>query len=353
MGPNLVLVNHFTGGTIVSHIRRVASATLCGLVTGSLLSVVPALTNSAGASISVPTKVATPADDVSHPGSQTTTEWWYEEVSDPHSSRTFIVSLIQRPQIFATDFWYDAKGKKVSNQTPLSSFTSSASYPPNVQTSAGSLVYDTAHKAYHFVYNNPDDHYQANIWFHGAKPGVTAGPDAVSGGQTMFWTNPVLTSRVSGWIYIPNYGQIGVNGWRGYHDHNYGNFTLFSQSWRGWEWGVSHNPDGSGTAMFAVVNADGTYADEAIHATSSGTKFCNANYTASNWTYNNGEWFPQTVVQNCPGAPYFNHTWKVTQPHVLNTYGIFLLDEGEGGTVPGSVGLIEHGRTGQYNYPGS
>ena len=341
------------GGSTVSHIRRVAFTALSGLVMGSLLSVVPALTNSAVASISVPTKVATPADDVSHPGSQTTSEWWYAEVSDPHSSQTFIVSLIQLPQTNASDFWYDAKGNKVNNQTSLSSFTSSASYPPNVQTSAGSLVYDTTAMAYHLVYDNTSDHYQANIWFNGAKPGVTVGPDAVSGGQTMFWTNPVLTSSVSGWINIPNYGQISVNGWRGYHDHNYGNFSLTNLGWRGWEWGVSHNPDGSGTAMFSVVNADGTYAGEAIHATSSGTTYCNANYTAWNWTISNFEWFPQTVVQKCAGAPYFNDTWTVRQPYVLNTFFIFLLDEGEGGTVPGSVGLIEHGRTGLYNYLGS
>ena len=323
------------------------------MVMGSLLSVVPALTGSAGASISVPTTVATPADDVSHPGSQTTSEWWYVEVSDPHSSQTFIVSLLQLPQTNASDFWYDASGKKVNNLNSLSSFTSSSTYPPAVETSAGSLVYVPGLHEYHFVYDNPNDGYQADIWFHSAKPGVTIGPDAISGGQTMFWTNPVLTSSVSGWINIPNYGQISVDGWRGYHDHNWGNFNLVNQNWRGWEWGVSHNPDGSGTAMFSVVNADGTYAGEAIHATSGGTTFCNANYTASNWTQNNTEWFPQTVVQNCPGAPYFNDTWTVTQPFVLNTFGIFLLDEGEGVTVPGSVGLIEHERTGTYNYQGS
>ena len=337
----------------MSHIRRVAFTALSGLVMGSLLSVVPALTGSAGASISVPTTVATPADDVSHPGSQTATEWWYVEASDPNSSQTFIVSLIQLPAMNASDFWYNRYGQKTNNMNSLSSLTSSAVYPPNVQSSAGSLVYDTTQNMYHFVYNNSNDHYQANFWFTNAKPGVTVGPDAVSGGQTMYWTNPVLTSTLSGWVYTPQNGYVSVNGWRGYHDHNYGNFSLTNLFWRGWEWGVSHNPDGSGTAMFSVVNADGTYAGESIHATSSGTTYCNANYTASNWTFSNFEAFPQTVVQKCVGAPGWTDTWTVRQPYVLNTFFIFLLDEGEGGTVPGSVGLVEHGRTGFYNYVGS
>ncbi len=310
----------------------------------------PVATRTAGASFAVPTAIATPADDVSHPG--TATEWWYAEVSDPNSSQTFILSLIQLPQNNVSDFWYDKAGKKVNNQNSLSSFSSTSTYPPTVKTSAGNLIYYTTAKAYHLTYNNTTDHYSADIWFYGALPGVTVGPDYVSGGQTMFWTNPVLTSSVSGWVNIPNYGQISVNGWRGYHDHNWGNFSLINQSWRGWEWGVSHNPDGSGAAMFSVVNADGTYAGETIHATATGTTFCNANYTASNWTFNNGEWFPLKVVQNCPAPPSYNDTWTVTQPFVLNSFA-FLLDEGEGVTGPGSVGLIEHGRTAQFNFLGS
>ena len=336
----------------MSHIRRVAFTALSGLVMGSLISVVPSLTSSAGASISVPTKVATPADDVSHPGSQNISEWWYVEASGPFG-QTFIVSLLQLPQNNASDFWYNAFGQKTNNQNSLSSMTTSSSYPPTVFTSAGSLVYDTTQNMYHFVYNNPNDNYQADFWFTKAKPGVTVGPDPVSGGQTMYWTNPVLTSTLSGWIYTPQNGKISVNGWRGYHDHNYGNFSLTNSGWRGWEWGVSHNPDGSGTAMFSVVNADGTYAGESIHATSTGTQWCNANYTASNWTFSNFEAFPQTVVQQCITAPGWVDHWTVTQPYVLNTFFLFLLDEGVGQTVPGSTGLIEHGRLGNYNYTGS
>jgi hypothetical protein len=335
-------------------VRRIRRTVLSGLAIAGLLAMAPVATRTAGASIAVPTAVATPADDVAHPGSGTTTEWWYAEVSDPSSSQTFILSLIQLPQKNSSDFWYDKNGSKSNTQTSLSSFTSSSTYPPNVQTNVGSLVYDTTAQAYHLVYNNTSDGKSANIWFYGAKPGVTVGPDYVSGGQTMFWTNPVLTSSVSGWIKPgSSSSQISVNGWRGYHDHNWGKFDLTNQGWRGWEWGVSHNPDGSGTAMFSVVNADGTYAGETIHATATGTTFCNANYTASNWTWNNGEWFPLKVVQNCPAAPNYNDTWTVTQPYVLNTFGVFLLEEGEGNTVPGSVGLIEHGRTGSYNYLGS
>ena len=324
---------------------------------GGLISIAPVVTRAAGASISVPTAVATPADDVSHPGlaGGNTTEWWYAEVSDPNSSQTFILSLIQLPMPNVSDFWYDKYGNKSNTQNSLSSFTSSSTYPPNVQTSAGSLVYDTTAQAYHLVYNNTSDGKSADIWFYGAHPGVTVGPDPVSGNQTMYWTNPVLTSSVSGWIKPGSFSQqISVNGWRGYHDHNYGKFDLTNQGWRGWEWGVSHNPGGGGFAMFSVINGDGTYAGETIHADSTGTTFCNADYTASNWTWNNGEWFPLQVVQNCPAAPSYHDTWTVTQPFVLNTFGIFLLDEGYGHSqVSGSVGLVEHGRTGTYNYLGS
>jgi len=275
-------------------------------------------------------------------------------VSDPNSQQTFVMSLIQLPSANASDFWYDKNGNKSNQLTSLSSFTSSSTYPPNVQTSAGSLVYDTTKSAYHLQYNNTSNGKSADIWFHDALPGVTVGPNFVSGNQTMYWTNPVLNSSVSSSITIPTYGTISVSGWRGYHDHNWGNFNLANHQWRGWEWGVSHNPDEAGFVMASTINADGTYTGEAIHASTSGTTFCNANYTASNWTQSNGEWFPLTVVQNCPGAPYYNDTWTVTGPFVLNAYNILLVDEGYGHSqIPGSVGLVEHGRTGTYNYQGS
>ncbi|MEV5551896.1 hypothetical protein AB0L35_38175 [Streptomyces sp. NPDC052309] len=285
----------------------------------------------------IPVRTATPADDVNHPG--TATEWWYAEVSDPGTKQTFIVNFVARPTPSSIAFWYDANGNK-THQLSLAT-PAVTTDQPSVSSSAGSLGYDSARGAYHLVYNA--NGYKADIWFDNALPGVTAGPINYDG-QWMSWTVPVGTSTVTGWVQPPGSDRISVNGWRGYHDHNWGDFLLDSQSYSGWEWGVSHENDGSATLYGGVVDGDGVWQGVLADVTPQGTSGCQTDISLSDWTSQDNFAYPATVGLNCRDNSITPRTFHVVGPHVVNV-GTYTFTEAVTQTEPGSVGLNEHFRT--------
>lgn len=288
--------------------------------------------------------VATPADDVAHPGSQT--EWWYASVVDPVTRRAFIVAIASAPVPATGALWYGAGGSKsslISVTTPVV-----ATAGPQVSSSAGVLSYDSTRQAYHLIYNA--NGYAADIWFDNALPGVTLGP-LVLDGQWISWTVPVATSTVTGWVRPPGGAVVSVNGWRGYHDHNWGDFSLFDQRYSGWEWAISHepataaDPHGHASLLGGMVSGDGTWQGVLAHIDQAGTTFCPSTIQLSDWTSTEAYAYPATVKATCTD-PSMNlaDTFTVTDPYVLN-FIMSTTTESVGQSTPGSVGLIEHFRT--------
>ncbi|MFD0689458.1 hypothetical protein [Actinomadura fibrosa] len=296
----------------------------------------------------VPGKLAEPSDDGPHPGSAT--EWWYTHVMDPATHRTFIAMLFTAPVPTGVIFWYPERGQKLVLPELTAKVT--ATDGPVVDSSAGSLVYDRGRRAYHLVWTGAWA--KADIWFDNALPGVTGGPITYDGGQTMYWSSPVATSRVNGWLQPPGASSpISVDGWRGYHDHNWGNFNVADQSYSGWEWGVSHEPDGTATLLGGVVKGDGTWQGVVGRVTATETYGCMSTVELSDWKVSGLFSYPETTRLTCPSSllatpdglkgerPGLDRTFHVVDPFILDV-GVLALPESLGATVPGSLGLIEH-----------
>jgi hypothetical protein len=299
----------------------------------------------------VPGKLAEPGDDGPHPGSAT--EWWYTHVMDPATKRTFIAMLFTEPVPTALIFWYPEKGQKLVLPEPA--FDVTAADGPVVRSSAGDLVYDEERGAYHLTWHGLFA--KADIWFDNALPGVTGGPIEYDNGQTMYWTSPVATSHVNGWLQPPgSSSRISVNGWRGYHDHNWGDFNVLDQSYSGWEWGVSHEPDGTATLLGGVVKGDGTWQGVVGRVTHEETYGCMSEIELSGWRVSGLFSYPETTTLTCDSSklatpegligerPGLQRSFHVTDPFILDV-GLLALPESLGRTVPGSIGLIEHIRT--------
>ncbi|MEU5879659.1 hypothetical protein [Spirillospora sp. NPDC047279] len=299
----------------------------------------------------VPGKLAEPADDGPHPGSAT--EWWYAHVIDPKTERTFIAMLFTAPIPTALIFWYPEEGDKMVLPEPVLAVT--AKPGPDVSSSAGSLVWDSARQTYHLRWHGLWA--EADIWFDDALPGVTGGPIKYDGGQTMYWSSPVATSKARGWLRPPGARErISIDGWRGYHDHNWGNFNVIDQRYSGWEWGVSHEPDGSATLLGGVVKGDGTWQGVVGRVTRKETYGCMTNIKLSDWRVSGLFSYPDKTSLWCDSSllatpqgligkrPGVRTSFHVVDPFILDV-GLLALPESLGRTVPGSLGLIEHIRT--------
>lgn len=298
----------------------------------------------------VPGKLAEPSDDGPHPGSWT--EWWYAHVMDPATRRTFIAMLFTAPVPTGLIFWYPETGPKLL--VPALTREVTATDRPAVRSSVGSLVWDTDRELYHLTWDG--GFAKADIWFENAVPGVTGGPIRYDNGQEMYWTSPVATSHVKGWLKPPGGRKTSVDGWRGYHDHNWGRFNIADQGYSGWEWGVSHEPDGSATLLGGVVKGDGTWQGVVGRATPSETYGCMATLKLSDWTTHGLFTYPEKTNASCPSTllatpgglvgerPGLDVDFHVVDPFILDV-GLFALPESLGRTTPGSLGLIEHIRT--------
>lgn len=303
----------------------------------------------------VPGHLAQPLlDDVAHPGSAT--EWWYVHLMDPATGRTFIALFFTAPLPVTTMFYYPEDGQKLVLPVAATPTVASTTTPSAVN-SAGGLVYDRTRGEYHFVFHA--NGYDIDAWLDRPTPGVTGGPIRYDGGQEMYWSSPVATSHPTGHIRTPDGRTSDLAGWRGYHDHNWGSFNVIDQRYSGWEWGVSHEPDGSATLLGGVVKGDGVWQGVIAHATDDAVVGCMATMRLYDWQVAGAYSYPAYENASCPdGAarrfvaggydpqplPGLDHTFHVTEPFVLDV-GLLALPESVGETVPGSIGLIEHIRT--------
>jgi len=337
----------------VAALIAAASLSLFLPSSASAQEIVPPPTDITGSDLTqVPGHLAQPADDVAHPGSAT--EWWYVHLMDPATERTFIALFFTSPAPITTMFYYPEEGQKLVLPVPATP-TIASTVTPHVRNSAGSITYDPARGTYHFLFNA--NGYKIDAWLDRPVTGLTGGPIRYDGGQDMYWTAPVATSHPTGYLRTPDGRTTDLAGWRGYHDHNWGNFNVIDQRYSGWEWGVSHEPDGSATLLGGVVKGNGVWQGVIAHATPDGVIGCMSTLRLSNWRVSGLFSYPETENASCEEGkkgtptgwepepyPGLDHTFTVTDPFILDV-GLLALPESVGKTVPGSIGLIEHIRT--------
>lgn len=303
-------------------------------------------------------KVATPQDDVAHPG--VTTEWWYASFMDPHSQRQLVVAIFTAPvPILGAVMMYGNGKDPVSSghDVPLPLAIATHAQPvsdglPGVRTDQGEISYDPVRRAYHV---RIDSTFQVDAWLDRDQlPGATGRIDLRNRGQWMGWTSPVATSETTGWAQMPGGQRIDLDGWRGYHDHNWGDFTMVDQAADGWEWGVSHEPDGGASLLGGVVRRGGQWTGSVVDVRPTGTRICTSStLTMSDWTHGNtllsgaSYSLPGTITATCgPHEPYhFSKTFHLTEPVVADSGLLAASAEAPYTTVPGSVGMFEHVRT--------
>ncbi|MFC7447276.1 hypothetical protein [Rhodococcus daqingensis] len=303
-------------------------------------------------------KLAEPGDDVAHPG--VTTEWWYASFMDPHSKRQLVVAIFTAPvPLVGALMMY---GDDVNPLSPGPDAPLPLGYTPHrgavidglpgVRTDRGEMTYDEARGAYHVRVDSP---FRVDAWLdRGQLPGATGLIDLKNQGQWMGWTSPVATSEVTGAALLPGGELIDLTGWRGYHDHNWGNFTMVDQLADGWEWGVSHEPDGGASIVAGVVRRGAEWVGSVIDVRPSGTRLCTSSrLDLTEWTHGSapleGATFalPGRITATCgPREPYqFSKTFHLTEPVVADTGLLALSLEAPYTTVAGSVGMFEHIRS--------
>lgn len=313
-------------------------------------------------------RVAVPADDVMHGG---LIEWWYLHVIDPKTKKQIVGALFNSPLGMPISFGFMAF-QDGNNPSPIPFGSPDAPLPvgllgiggpapndkqPGVRTPYAQINYDEARNAYHFTSPN-----QADVWFDGnPRPGITGElssdskyPPKTPGVQWMGWTSPVATSTVSGWINL-NGKKIDVSGWRGYHDHNWGDFTMFDQVFDGWEWGAVHEPDGGASLFGGLVRKGGEYyAAMADVDPVEPTKVCSSSQVRQGDWIQSSDYFrggtfgvPGTLKLRCgPTEKYdLQSTWSVVQPWTIDSGALGMTLEAQYKTVEGSLGMYEHVRT--------
>jgi hypothetical protein len=303
-------------------------------------------------------KVAEPSDDVMHKGSWI--EWWYLHVMDPHSKRQWIGVITSAPTPAVLGLMQYADGKSAFSTArgiPMPAGGASLSKPaadgrPGVRTDHAKLDYSTARKAYHLIVHRG---FKADIWYDGDPlPGATGTIDLENAGEWMGWTNPVATSTVHGWIQPPGGSRIKVDGWRGYHDHNWGHFTMVDSVADGWQWAMAHEPDGGASVLGGLVRRGGEWTGAIVDVRKSGTRVCSSSEMhLSDWTNGftplDGLTFsvPRTTQVTCgPDEPYhFSQTYHLTDTPSVDALLVGATVEAPTETVPGSFGMYEHVRT--------
>ncbi len=89
---------------------------------------------------------------------------------------------------------------------------------------------------------------------------MTWNPDTFRPGTRM-WSVPVATGTASGWVEV-NGTRVIVNGWRAYHDHTWGEFSLAAVSWYHSDFAVVSPRPGEAWIVNGLQPGEGSYRTE-------------------------------------------------------------------------------------------
>lgn len=303
-------------------------------------------------------KLAELADNVAHP--QALTEWWYAHFMDPDSSRKLVIAIFGAPIPIVGAMMFYADGDRpvsLSGTVPVPIVVephggAALDGLPGVRTDRGEISYDQHRQAYRVRISAA---FEVDAWLDGSPlPGATGIIDLHNQGQWMGWTSQVATSTVTGSARMPGGATIDLTGWRGYHDHNWGDFLMIDQVADGWEWGVSHEPDGGASLVGGLVRRGGEWTGAVIDVRPWGTNICTSStLDLEEWTYGDdylsGATFalPGRITATCgPAEPYdFSKTFTLVEPVVADSGVLAASLEAPYRTVDGSFGMFEHIRS--------
>ena len=156
----------------------------------------------------------------------------------------------------------------------------------------------------------------------------------------MSWTVQAATARADGEITTPDGATIAVDGWRGYHDHNWGPFALQSDQYDGWEWAVVHEPGGRAALLGGIVGLDGALPRRARPLRPARLVVVPAvARAAAPGRRPDGFRYPTVVEATCDDD---RARFTVTRPYVAGLLSHALTESVGRTDEPGSLGLIEH-----------
>jgi hypothetical protein len=186
-------------------------------------------------------------------------------------------------------------------------------------------------------------------WHLGPEPVYPSTGGVTSTPGLMWWSVPVATGTVSGWLASGG-SRIELHGWRAYHDHVWGRFRRSSTTWSHWDFVLQSPRPGEAWILDGLDPTNGALevqADDAhwqgvlVHVTPRQVTTCQARIARSGWRSGfsaNTPWrIPTKLHASCGGG-----TLTAQAPSRWPTGG-FLGGIGGSAPLPGASGWIEHG----------
>jgi len=288
----------------------------------ALLVVVPLASGSRPTTLKV--RPAVPADDSSKPGA---TEWWHLLAFDP-GSQTFVRAVLlakpyanfritvlkgaQPATVLAAD------GMAIVPQSGPGVTMVGTSPPPGVEPPRISLRY----AGRRYVVDARSGAGAAHIEIVPSRAGPRVGPWKLGPHRTSWnppafvpgtrnWSVPVATGRATGWVEIDG-RRLDFHGWRAYHDHTWGQFSLAESNWVHSDFAVVSPRAGEAWILNGLEASDGKYRTEPndrlwqgvlVHARGRSLVTCSARVHRSGWLRNIADgWFyllPDRVQAAC------------------------------------------------------
>ena len=117
-------------------------------------------------------------------------------------------------------------------------------------------------------------------------------PAFVPGSRT--WSVPVATGSATGWVEIDG-RRLTFRGWRAYHDHTWGQFSLAESNWVHSDFAVVSPRAGEAWILNGLESSDGKYRTEPddrlwrgvlVHVRGKSLTTCSARVHRSGWLRN-------------------------------------------------------------------
>lgn len=211
-------------------------------------------------------RTATPADDGAHPGEGDRTEWWFVSATDPERGFSVAAALGStfpgNPP--ATVVFLYLPGGAVHTLAAARALDG----PPATDRADVRLGPDRLWSPRPGVtrvridmptgislFGGSPGAVSLDLTLRATNPGFTAGPLALPEGQDLSWTVGAPAARVDGVVRVDG-RTYRLDGARGYHDHNYGEFDLADDAHGGWDWSAIHLPGGRSLVSGIVRPAD-------------------------------------------------------------------------------------------------
>jgi hypothetical protein len=277
----------------------------------------------------LPVRRATPADERPK---RTATEWWQVLAFDPGSRRVVRVLFTSRP---VTDFRAEVlRAGETTVGLAGGAMALVAQSQPGVAMVGTSPIPGTTppraslrYAGGRYLVDIKAGAGEAHLVVEQQRAGPTVGPWRLGRLQTSWnppafvpgwkvWSVPVATGRASGFVVVDG-RRLDVRGWRAYHDHTWGQFSLAASSWVHSDFGVVSPHAGEAWIVNGLEPSDGAYRTDPndrlwrgvlVHATRRGVVTCSARVHRSGWLKNPSDgWYyllPDRVRASCGRAAF-------------------------------------------------